>query len=188
VKPASQRPGIQRSMSNALASLRSLRPDVKRSDSGSSIRSVPNRHDSGYASNGDVDEEEEFEEVGAFMKSAKDRAASLPMPTNTTKLEFSNYAQVDVKRRGAKKSKRYEFEYWGSTYSWKRVTEKDGVEKSISFHLVKDNTGKAIAHIVPELCSPAQVREEEEKGGWVPPCSLWISDPSVLAALTDVAE
>jgi hypothetical protein len=180
-KPASERPGIQRSVSNALASIRS-KPDFKRTKSGGSLKQSPKRQDSGYASNS---EDEEDDEVDSFVSSSK---ASLPIPTNTTKLEFSNYALVDVKRRGAKSHKRYEFEYWGSTYTWKRVSTKDGTGKSISFHLIKDDNGPAIAHIVPELRSRSQIRAEEEAGGWVPPCSMWISDERVMSALTDVAE
>lgn len=109
----------------------------------------------------------------------------LPAPTNTTKLEFSNYAQVEVKRRGAKASKRYEFEYWGHSYTWKRVVENDG---AVSYHLYRGEGERAVAHIVPELRSPSQIREEEMAGGWVPPCSMWISDKSLLEAVTDVCE
>jgi hypothetical protein len=109
------------------------------------------------------------------------------MPTNTTKLEFSNYAHVEVKRRGAKSSKRYEFEYWGASYAWKRVVEKDGTGKAVSYHLFKGD-GPAVAHIVPEMRSPQQVFAEMEAGGWVPPCSMWISDRSVIEAVSDVAE
>jgi hypothetical protein len=116
------------------------------------------------------------------------KSGSVQIPTNTTRIEFSNYAQVEVKRRGAKSSTRYEFEYWGSNYSWKRVSEKDGQGKAVSYHLFKGDGGPAVAHIVPEMRSPLQTREDEASGGWVPPCSLWISDKSVLGALTDVAD
>jgi hypothetical protein len=136
------------------------------------------RQDSGYGSSNDDDEE-----VDSFTSKT-----SIQIPTNTTKLEFSNYAQVEVKRRGAKSSKRYEFEYWGYTYSWKRVTEKDGQGKAVSYHLFKGDGGPAVAHIVPEMRSPSQIRAEDAAGGWVPPCSMWISDQSVLEALTDVAD
>jgi hypothetical protein len=138
------------------------------------------RSDSGYGSI-----YENSTEVTDFMTELKAKSPSLP--TNTTKLEFSNYAQIDVKRRGKKSSKRYEFEYWGYSYSWRRVEEKYSVAKSVSYHLHKGE-GPAIAHIVPELRSPAQVHADEAAGGWVPPCSMWISDPSVVEALTDVAE
>jgi len=68
------------------------------------------------------------------------------------------------------------------------VSKKDGAGKEVSYHLYKGDGGPAVAHIVPELRSPSQVREGERNGEWVPPCSMWISDPSVLEALTDVAE
>jgi hypothetical protein len=171
-------------VTNALASIRS-KPEFKRTNSGGSLKQSPKRQDSGYASNG---EDEEDDEVDSFVSSGSKSKASLPIPTNTTKLEFSNYALVDIKRRGAKSHKRYEFEYWGSTYEWKRVSNKDSAGKSISFHLIKDDSGPAIAHIVPELRSRSQIRAEEQAGGWVPPCSMWISDERVLSALTDVAE
>jgi hypothetical protein len=177
-QPAAQRPGIQRSMTNALASLR--KADMKRINSGSSVKHAPKRSDSGYGSNSD----DEADDVASFMSSESN--PSLPIPTNTTKLEFSNYAQVDVKRRGGKSHKRYQFEYWGSTYAWKRVVNKDHHGKSISYHLIKDDSGPAIAHIVPELRSPSEVRAELAAGGWVPPCSMWISDEKALSP--DVAE
>ncbi|KAJ8067745.1 hypothetical protein OCU04_003349 [Sclerotinia nivalis] len=180
---AERRPStLTRSVSNAFASIR--KPAMSRTNSTASTPKAMGgikRHDSGYASNSESDSD-----VEAFMASKK--AAASMIPTNTTKLEFSNYAQIEVKRRGAKASKRYEFEYWGHSYSWKRVTEKDGEGKAISYHLFKGDSGAAVAHIVPELRSPAQIREEELVGGWVPPCQMWISDRSVLTAVTDVAD
>jgi hypothetical protein len=183
-KPAAEkRPAaLTRSMSNAFASIRGGKPEFKRTSSTLSNQSskggrAVKRQDSGYGSSND-DEEESY----------SPSKSSVPLPTNTTKLEFSNYAQVEVKRRGAKSSKRYEFEYWGYTYTWKRVTEKDGQGKAVSYHLFKGDGGPAVAHIVPEMRSPSQIRSEEAAGGWVPPCSMWISDKSVLEALTDVAE
>ncbi|KUJ16537.1 uncharacterized protein LY89DRAFT_85967 [Mollisia scopiformis] len=170
---------LTRSMSTAFAS---IKPEFKRTNSGLSSHSRKNmkRQDSGYVSSDDY--EPDFEE---FMNKAK----AVQIPTNTTKLEFSNYAQVEVKRRGAKSTKRYEFEYWGHDYVWKRVTKKDGSGKEVSYHLYKDEGGPAVAHIVPELRSPAQIEDEERNGGWVPPSSLWISDKSITGeALTDVAE
>lgn len=178
-----QRPAFTKSVSNAFASIR--KPEFKRTNSGLSSHSQKDRkgvkrQDSGYASN----EDEEEDEVEVEQKSN-----GIPIPTNTTKLEFSNYAQVEVKRRGKKaSSKRYDFEYWGHKYTWKRVEEKDGAGKAVSYHLYRGETGQSVAHIVPEMRSPSQVRAEHEAGGWVPPCSMWISDHSVLEALTDVAE
>jgi len=187
-KPAEEgRPSFQRSVSNAIANF-VTKPEFKRTNSGLSTASKSSkRQDSGYGSGDDGIFDDDVASFMASEKRAK-TSASIPLPTNTTKLEFSNYAQVDVKRRGANKSKRYEFEYWGSDYTWKRVCEKDGAGKAISYHLVKGEDGPVVAHIVPELRSITQMRAEEDAGGWVPPCSMWISDPSVLETLTDVAE
>jgi hypothetical protein len=172
-------------MSNALATLRS-KPEFKRRNSGGSVKHSPKRQDSGYGSAGD-----DFcgeDDVASFMASETRKPSSLPMPTNTTKLEFSNYSQVDVKRRGGKNHKRYEFEYWGSTYKWRRAINKESPEKAISYHLFKDDSNRPVAHIVPEVRSHSQRRTEEAAGGWVPPCSMWISDQKALSSLTDVAE
>jgi len=183
-KPAPERrpAALTRSVSNAFATMRGGKPDFKRTSSALSNHiqksaSAVKRQDSGYGSSNDDDE------VDSFTSKS-----SVQIPTNTTKLEFSNYAQVDVKRRGAKSSKRYEFEYWGYAYTWKRVIEKDGQGKAVSYHLFKGDGVPAVAHIVPEMRSPSQIRAEETAGGWVPPCSMWISDKSVLEALTDVAD
>lgn len=179
-KPAT----LSRSVSNAFASIK--KPDFKRTNSGLSTHSSKSskarkeikRQDSGYISGED---EDDFEVVVKKSKAPQ-------VPTNTIKLEFSNYAQVEVKRRGHNSSKRYEFEYWGHDYVWKRVTKKDGAGKEVSFHLYKDDSGPAVARIVPDLRDPEEVKDEERNGGWVPPCSLWIHDHSVLDALTDVAD
>ena len=178
-KPATEkRPGLQRSMSNALASLRS-----KSENKMATVTSLK-RSDSGYDS---MSEDEESVKPGRLgLKGSK--SSSLPLPTNTTKLEFSNYAHIDLKRRGAKSSKRYEFEYWGEAYAWKRAVKKVGKSKEISYHLYNTETLVPVAHIVPTPMTPAEAYEEERKGGWVPPCSMWISDGKVLAGSTDVAE
>ncbi|KAH7417866.1 hypothetical protein BKA64DRAFT_563814 [Cadophora sp. MPI-SDFR-AT-0126] len=182
--PSSEkRPTMGRSVSNAFASM--VKPEFKRTSSGfsshSNAKKPMKRQDSGYGSDSGDDFDEDY------FPSPKSKSA-IQIPSNTTKLEFSNYAQVLVKRRGAKSSKRYEFEYWGHNYTWKRVVKKDGDGKEVSYHLYQDDSGNAVAHIVPELRSRSQVREEERNGGWVKPCSLWIADKSVLEAVTDVAD
>ncbi|RDL39982.1 Uncharacterized protein BP5553_04322 [Venustampulla echinocandica] len=179
-KPASeQRPALTRSMSSALASIR--KPEFKRTGSGLSTSGHKSRNgsikrqDSGYAS---VDEDAD---EGLAVKSSN------AAPTNSIKLEFSNYAQVEVTRRGKKSSKRYDFEYWGQSYSWRRVAEMYAEGKSVSYHL-HHGEGPAIAHIVPELRSPSQMRADQASGGWVPPCSMWISDETIVEELSDVAD
>ncbi|KAH0544312.1 hypothetical protein FGG08_001575 [Glutinoglossum americanum] len=166
-----RRPGLQRSVSNALASFRGKQEPK--------FPASLKRADSGYESMHGEDEDD------------VDATNQRPTPQTNSKvtLEFSNYAHVDVKRRGAKASKRYDFDFWGTNYFWKRMIKKGGESREISYHLVNRSTMSVVAHIVPEPMTPAQAEEETAKGGWVPPCSLWISDETVLnAGLTDVAE
>ncbi|KAK3899192.1 hypothetical protein C8A05DRAFT_37213 [Staphylotrichum tortipilum] len=125
-------------------------------------------------------------------KGRSSRTRPRPHPTNTIKLEFSNYARVDVTRRGSGSSggaggKRYEFDWWGHRYAWRRAVDKQlGL---VSFHLVRDGlAGAPVAHIVPETRAPSQVAADECAGGWVPPCFMWIADESVVDAVTDVAD
>ena len=176
-KPAASRPGLQRSMSNALNSLRS------KSDSHSNTMSSFKRVDSGYGSLSEEDFGLEEEEQSHNAR------GSIPLPTNTTHLEFSNYSHVDVKRRGAKSSKRYEFEYWGEEYTWKRVCRRSGSTKETSYHLVKPGTTGYVANIIPAVLTPTELEDEEAKGGWIPPCTLRISDPKITSKkMTDLAE
>jgi hypothetical protein len=112
--------------------------------------------------------------------------ASILVPTNSIKLEFSNYARVDVTRKGGHGSKHYAFDWWGHTYSWRRVIDKN--LDVAAFHLIRDGHGAPIAHITPEMRSPNQIEADKDAGGWIPPCHMWISDPTVLDAITDVAE
>ena len=175
-KPATQRrPILQRSLSSALSSMR-----PKSSDTKTAATPGLKRHDSGYES---MSEDEVSE--GA-TKSPKGRS-DIRLPTNTTQLEFSNYAHIDVKRRGTKATKRYEFEYWGKTYTWKRVSRRDRSTTETSYHLTNSDIKHAVAHIVPLVLTPAENRMEDVKGGWVRPCSLWINDEKIND-LNDLAE
>ena len=169
-----KRPGLQRSMSSALSSLRS-KPDNKTS-------TVTNlkRHDSGYDS---MHEDETTKDSETSSK----RSSGTSIPTNTTRLEFSNYAQLEVRRRGTKASKRYDFEYWGAKYAWKRMAVTSGNFKEISYHLYNTKTMASMAHIVPIPQSGSDLREENAKGGWVPPCAMMFEE-SVIGGSTDLAE
>ncbi|WYZ45177.1 hypothetical protein EsH8_VIII_000493 [Colletotrichum jinshuiense] len=191
IEPATEeRPTLQRSVSSAIKTL-SMRKPLSRTNSGGSFfggkakdaASVRPKSSASSARNGDDETASYFRRAASFEHKPR------PIPSNTMKLEFSNYARVDVSRRGSASSKRYEFEWWGHKYQWKRVLDKNlGV---VSFHLVKDgnnNASDAVAHIVPETRSPNQVIEDESAGGWVPPCHMWISDHSVIDAATDVAD
>ncbi|KAH9887149.1 hypothetical protein F4778DRAFT_435206 [Xylariomycetidae sp. FL2044] len=116
-----------------------------------------------------------------------ERSKAHPLPTNAIKLEFSNYARVDIERRGNNNSTRYEFQWWGHNYTWKRVADK--LTGTVSFHLLKDgHNNTPVAHMVPETRSPREVDYEEDVGGWVPPYQFWISDEKIVNAMTDVAD
>jgi hypothetical protein len=182
-KPPSERPVLQRA-STALANL------VK-TDSRPSTSSGLKRHDSGYESvvPGSVDEEE-MDDVSRPKAVGYSKGRAL-IPTNTIKLEFSNYAHLDVKRRGAKSYKRYAFEYWGHDYSWKRIVkkERDNDHESVSYYLVRDDNDKEpLAHICPVRLSREEEYDEQARGGWVPPCYMRITDKQILQSDGDMSE
>lgn len=184
------RPTLQRSMSSAMKTF-VAKPQFKRADSSSSTFSSSGR-DRRPPTSHSFDDAVSLSSRASISdpKSWKQAAAAAPQPTNAIKLEFSNYARVHVERKGSSKgknNKRYEFEWWGHKYAWKRVVEKhlDGV---VSFHLLRDAEPTPVAHIVPETRSPNQVEADERAGGWIPPCYMWINDPAIIDAVTDVAE
>jgi hypothetical protein len=143
------------------------------------------RNDSGYGSmhSGDFDDDDED------LPTIPDESKTQHHMTHTMKLEFSNYAQLDVTRAGAKASKRYEFNYWGVSYSWKRIMQRrhDGVHQ-VSFHLVKAGSEEVLAYIIPISLSPSEAREEEAKGGWITPCTMWIADERIVRSQKDVSD
>jgi hypothetical protein len=167
------KPVLRRSWSSILST---LRPGSSGNSSAATSLRRQNSDKSG------TDEDVIFDDESV---AGSDRSAIL---TDTILLEFSNYAHVDVRRRGPKPLRRYEFEYWSMKYQWRRESRKDGDFKEISYHLVNMDTSKTVAHIVPEVLTPMEMVEEESKGGWVPPCSMWISDPSIYEKMNDVAE
>lgn len=177
--PPEKRPVLQRA-STALANLR------HKPDSRPSTAQGLKRSDSGYESVHGVDPDAEDESRPQSAGYAKGRAL---LPTNTLKLEFSNYAHIDVKRRGAKSGKRYAFEYWGHDYSWKRIVKREGGHETISYYLVRsDNEAEPMAHISPVRLSEDQAREETARGGWIPPCYMRITDEHILRSNTDISE
>ncbi|KAI5238459.1 hypothetical protein E4T43_07375 [Aureobasidium subglaciale] len=173
---------IHRTLSNAFASLCSI-ADHKASRPSASERLK--RSDSGYES----------------LQSGKsidlNQQASVPpgvgirgcvsIPTKIIKLEFSNYAQVEIKRCGSKSSKRYEFEYWGVHYAWRRIVDRIGA-KQISFCLFRHNEDRLLARILPIPMSGMQQREELSKGGWVPPCTMDIIDGEIIQNHSEISD
>ena len=170
-----KRPGFQRSLSNALSSM------LPKSDTKVPTMSSLKRNDSGYGSMHSVDFDDEPLPVVEEPKNQQQM-------THTMKLEFSNYAQLDVTRVGAKAGKRYEFDYWGVNYAWKRIVQRKHDNLETSFHLVKAGSEQVLAYISPIALSRSEARDEEAKGGWIVPCSMWIADEHIVDAQKDVSE
>ena len=181
-KPAAEkRPAFHRSLSNAL---NSMRPKSEQRSSTSPTVANLKRNDSGYGSMHSVD----FDHDDRPLSAGNDDTSQEQPPSNNIKLEFSNYAQVDVKRTGVKASKRYEFEYWGIHYAWKRVSRKDGSGRETSYHLTKTGSDQVLAYIKPVPLTSRQTEEERNKGGWIPPCSMWIADERIIRSQKDVSD
>ena len=166
-----KRPHMHRSLSSALQGL-GIKSNAK----------VPRSNDSGY---GSMDNESKG--TLEYNISREDEKNNLE-PTNTTHLEFSNYAQVGLHRRGTHSAKRYEFEYWGTAYQWQRSIVKDDGVKEVSYELVASEDTEVIAHITPEPLTQGEAREEDRQGGWIPPCTMEILDENIIKASPDIAE
>ncbi|KAF7555821.1 hypothetical protein G7Z17_g1879 [Cylindrodendrum hubeiense] len=182
---AAARPALRRSMSSAL---QTIATPFHRSSSGTSSFF---KNPTGSNSSTTSDEASVWSDSRQSMSSERTqsqtpKAKARLVPTNRIKLEFSNYARLDIARRGGRSNKRYEFGWWGHKYAWKRVIDKN--LNVVSYHLVRDGHGAPIAHIVPEMRSPNQVLDDEMAGAWVTPCYMWISDNSIIDAVTDVAD
>lgn len=181
--PVEKRPGFQRSLSNALSRMRPRLSEQRVPTLGSLAR-----NDSGYGSTqGSIRSSTEIDNESRPRSANGALQQDQPEP-NTIKLEYSNYAQVAVRRTGRTGVKRYEFEYWGVQYVWKRFVRNDGQSQAVSLHLVEAGSDVVLAYIVPFPLSPAQVEEERSKGGWIPPCSMWIADETIVLGQKDVAE
>ena len=149
------RPTLQKSVSSVISGLRPRSADGKPTTPSLKTR------ESGY----DSLDERRMQEVSTPPSSRQ--AHSIPRPTNTTLLDFSNYSHLEVKRRGARASKRYEFQYWGTSYAWKRIATASGDYKEVSYHLMDTKSSASVAHIVPIPLSRSEAQEEEARGGYV---------------------
>ncbi|RMZ81406.1 hypothetical protein DV738_g2288, partial [Chaetothyriales sp. CBS 135597] len=138
------------------------------------------REDSGYMSDDDDDAEMELRR---FTLNSDIKAT---IPTNVIRLEFSNYAQVEVHRLRQDRTKRYDFEYWGEPYTWRREISYDEDEAVYAYELINLASGKGIACITQDKLDSWQTWIEEAQGGWIPPSSLRIRDKTVPEDLGDV--
>ncbi|KAJ5207092.1 hypothetical protein N7472_003540 [Penicillium cf. griseofulvum] len=168
VVPARERrPALRTSWSSVFAGLRPgsagghcpPNGELTRQDSGVSSGCVHGHrhgHRHGHAAREEADkettEENELEKEGQF---------ALPILGETILLEFSNYAHVELRRKGPGSTKKYEFEYWSTKYQWRREVRKEGDLHEVSYFLVDTRTSKTIAHLVPDTLAPLEVVEEE---------------------------
>jgi hypothetical protein len=76
----------------------------------------------------------------------------------------------------------------GVHYTWRRSVRKDGSQKEITYHLTKAGSDKVMAYIMPLSLSPAQYEEERSKGGWIPPCSMWLADDKLIEGQKDAVD
>ena len=150
-----KRPSLQRSMTSAFHM----------------GKKSPRRTNSGYESDDEADDVEA--ELRAFTLNSEVEAT---IPTNTVRLEFSNYAQVEVHRQRQDRVKQYDFEYWGEAYHWRRERSVEDGETVFSYELIRLRTGNCIAYIMPDKLDGRQSRVETAQGSWVPPSSMRITE------------
>lgn len=143
-KPAAARPGLPRTVSKAFQSFRG------KQDMAMGIK----RQDSGLSSD---DEDENVNHDG-------------PQATNTCTLDFSNYARIELNRKGQKASKKYDFEYWGKAYTWKRQVRRDGLTDTTTLTMF-DSNSTPIATITPLECDSVSI-DDRARGRFVPASEL----------------
>jgi hypothetical protein len=165
--PSSTKAILSRSLTSAWAT-------ITRQNSLSS-RSSKSSHEDDYSPDDELDD-------------APSDAPKQNNPGDLIPIEFSNYAHVEIKRRGSDAKRRYTFEYWGNKYYWKRQIIKTGSITETMLHLYREGEEIPLAHIMPYVLTASQRHEERLKGGWVPPSSLWISDKGLIASEADLAE
>ncbi|EXJ92825.1 hypothetical protein A1O3_01379 [Capronia epimyces CBS 606.96] len=129
------------------------------------------------------EDDDSDDDLGLFTAQADVKAT---IPTDAIRIEFSNYAQVELQRSGRGEGSSYDFEYWGERYTWRRNVFQDGSESVFSFELVNLTTGTCLAHLTPDRLSPKQCKRETAQGSWVPPCSMRITEKKVSSDLGDV--
>lgn len=172
-KPTStRRPGLQRPFTDAISHFR------HKPSTSSTLSSLNAGHGSMFAE----------AEARTHNKASDETQSPTSASTNMIKLEFGNYAHVEIKRRGAGSQRRYCFKYWGNNYIWKRQVRREGEFEEVSYHLLRDDKASSIAHIVSAPLTTEQFQEEELRGGWIPPCSMWICDDKIISHSPDVAE
>lgn len=140
--------------------------------------------DSGYQSDETEDRELE-EELRNFTLNSEVKAT---IPTNVIRLEYSNYAQVELHKRRHANTKEWDFEYWGEEYFWERQQQKDEEDGDIVYfyELRCVRTGDCVAYIMPDKLDAVQSHLEASQGGWIPPCSMRLTKQDISDHMGDV--
>jgi hypothetical protein len=138
--------------------------------------------DSGYESDEDRELEEELRN---FTLNSEVKAT---IPTNIIRLEYSNYAQVELHKRRRGNTRSMDFEYWGDQYTWQRQQQTDEEDGEIIYfyELMCNRTGDCVAYIMPDKLDAVQSRLEASQGGWVPPCTMRLTKEDISDDLGDV--
>jgi len=158
------------------------KPGMRRASTAPELqRPIPRRQDSGYESD---EEEDDFLEKLRHFTIANDIKATIP--TDSIRLEFSNYAQVILEPVCQKDRKQYDFEYWGEQYTWRKRALRDGHEIITSFELINLGTQQKVSSIVPDALSDEETAFEASQGAWVPACSMRLLQPDISDDLGDV--
>ena len=159
-----------------------LKPGMRRSSTAPELGRVnPRRQDSGYES--DEDEDDFMEKLRHFHIANDIKATT---PTDSIRLEFSNYAQILLEPVYHGERKQYNFEYWGEHYAWKKRSLRDGEEIINSFELVNLETQQKVSSIVPDALSEEETNFEAAQGAWVPACSMRLLQKDISDDLGDV--
>lgn len=160
-----------------------FKPKMRRSSTAPEFqRPEPRRQDSGYESD-EEDDDDFLEKLRAFTIQNDIKAT---IPTDSIRLEFSNYAQVAMDPVYHGERKQYDFEYWGEQYTWRKRLLRDGSEIITSYELVNLKTQQKVASIVPDALSVEEIEFEKAQGAWVPASSMRILQKDISDDLGDV--
>ena len=111
-----------------------------------------------------------------------ERRESSPESTNKISMAFSTCAMVDIYRTGFGKNKRYEFEYWGTSYIWSRRSGDPQSNTATSYSLYKSSSKNiTLAHIRVQQSDELEIRAGHPAGGWIPRALMRITDEQVIS-------
>lgn len=172
---------VRRSIRNSIGSIRNFSRRSSRSSQTSGRSSQSGTESANYHSESALTEASEADvQDNSFSPQIADDMISSE-PTSRISLEFSNYAKVDLSRKGYGSHRHYDFEYWGTSYHWERLKSNESSGRKRSYSLYRSRSDQVVAHITLQDCKDSEIRVEEASGGWVPPVWMRITDPSISA-------